>query len=152
MCRDPGGSADFRAEVESGQPCGCSHGATACGASGRARGVPRVQRWSEHRVVRLDVLVPRGHVGLADDQRTCGTQPSHRLGVLFGHVVLEVGPTTDGPQTSGLVAVLQRDRQTANEVLESLSAGPERVVPLRLRAQFIGDNVATRSSLEAMWA
>lgn len=100
-----------RAEVESRQPCGCGHGATTCGASGRACGVPRVQRRSEHRVARLDVLVPRGHVGLADDHRTCGTQSSYRLCVLVGHVVLEIGPTTDGPQAGGLVAVLRRDRQ-----------------------------------------
>ncbi|GAB2991885.1 hypothetical protein GCM10023080_067090 [Streptomyces pseudoechinosporeus] len=50
-----------------------------------------------------------------------------------------------GASGAGLVTVLGR-QIAANEVLDSLSAslwsaGPRRVVPLHLRAQFIGDNV-----------
>jgi hypothetical protein len=45
-----------------------------------------------------------------------------------------------GASDAGLVTVLGR-QVVANEVLESLSAGPQRVVPRHLRAQFVGDNV-----------
>ncbi|MDX2682142.1 hypothetical protein PV333_38740 [Streptomyces sp. NY05-11A] len=109
--RNPGRAADLRAEAEDGQPRGRRHGATAGGTSRCAVGVARVQRQPEQRVVRLDVLVSRGHVGLADDHRTRGTQPPYRLGVLIGDVLLEIRPSAGRPQPGGLVAGLERDGQ-----------------------------------------